>query len=183
MQKITQKEYDEFKLRVINAVMKEYRDLENCKNGHTDINPLVFLKAFNFNHKIAPLPPQLFDSQELKEIAARTICDMVKVAESPVMCFVTEGLMAKLPKGVDPSNLPKPSELPEDQRQEIVFLHFESRNLGDYSISFIKKLEYINGGSKFKVKLVPDENLKGLNQANNKNTSIKGIFSNFYSAV
>tara|TARA_Y100000034_G_scaffold135451_1_gene207413 strand:- start:715 stop:1254 length:540 start_codon:yes stop_codon:yes gene_type:complete len=174
MQKITQEEYDAFKLRVINAVMKDYKA---AKCPHYEIIPSVYLKAFNYNHKIAPIPPELFENETYKRIAAKTICDMVQESESPVMCFATEGYMAKV--GIDEAdldNLPRPSQLPEDQRNEVIFLHFESAELGDYSLTFIKDI-IEHSSEDFTIRLIPDKMSKKLNEEGGE---VRGLFSNFY---
>tara|TARA_R100001244_G_scaffold68988_1_gene56479 strand:- start:1456 stop:1995 length:540 start_codon:yes stop_codon:yes gene_type:complete len=177
MQKATQEEYDAFKLRVINAVMKNYKTAE-CR--HYEMTPLVYLKAFNYNHKIAPIPPELFENQVCKELAAKTICDMVKVSESPMMCFVTEGYMAKVHQDkVNLKNLPRPSQLPEDERNEVVFFCFEAKDLEEYSLAFIKEVESIDEDPGFKIKLIPDS----INKQIDNGRKMGGTFSNFYSKI
>jgi len=182
MQKVTQEEYDAFKLRVINAVMKSYQQAE-C--SHYEMMPSVYLKAFNYNHKIAPIPPELFENQVCKEVAAKTICDMIEVSESPIMCFVTEGHMATVPQdGTDGRDLPRPSQLPEDQRHEVVFLHFEAKELGDYSLVFIKEVVIGETKDDFQIKLIPYKRCNELNEPSDTGANTAaGIFTNFYSKI
>ena len=102
---------------------------------------------------------------------------MVQESESPVMCFATEGYMAKV--GIheaDLDNLPRPSQLPEDQRNEVIFLHFESAELGDYSLTFIKDI-IEHSSEDFTIRLIPDKMSKKLNEEGGE---VRGLFSNFY---
>ena len=172
MNKVTQQEFDGFKLRVINSIMdiiKEYG--QNDKTF--EIHPTLYLKAFNKTHKICPLPGELFESDSLKDIAIDLSRQMIKESESPMMAFVTEGYQASIhEKNVrDINDLPRPSQLPEDQRDEVIFIAFESVNLNQYMISFIKKWD--DQTQKF--------NLHPSNMGAEQPTgTAAGRFSNFY---
>ena len=63
--------------------------------------------------------------------------------------------------------------MPKDQRQEVVFLNFEAKNLMGYTLSFIKEI-HDNGIMRLK----PHPLNKDMNQSNN--ASAQGRFSNFY---
>ena len=166
---ITPEEFDEFKLRVINVITKDL-DQYGSDNSTFELMPTIYLKAFNKTYKACPLPGELFASEDLKDLVVKLAKDMIQEAESPMMCFVTEGYQAKMPSDVDINNLPRPSQLPEDQREEVVFLCFESINLDQYCMSFIK--EYNNDTKKWK--LTPQI------WDTNPNVKAKGRFANFY---
>jgi len=169
---VTQEEFDNFKLKVITYIHQFYRGAKG-----TSILPTIFLKAFNKNYKTAPLPIELFETERRKDIAAETIKDMVKVSESPMMCFATEAWSARLDKtDVDPNNLPKPSELPEDQRDEVIFLTFEAIDKSSYLMSFIKNIQE-DGSVKLKLHPVMNE---GINDTEQRS---EGRFVNFYSGI
>ena len=171
MHKVTQEEFDAFKLRVINAIMKDI-DKYGTKNSTFEFQPTLYLKPFNNKYKCAPLPGQLFQDDRLKDLAVNLTKEMIKLSESPMMSFTTEGYQAKVAKDIDINSLPRPSQLPEDQREEVVFLCFECINLNQYCVSFIK--EYNKDTQKWK--LTPSDFGRGEERA-----SAEGRFSNFYS--
>jgi hypothetical protein len=175
MQKITQQEYDSFKLRVIKQVTDNVIKYGKKEPEYVE-QPTLYMKAFNRNHKIAPLPHQLFQTEQTKDLAVELIREMIKLSESPIMCFVTEGYQAKVPLGTDINNLPRPSQLPEDQRDDVIFLAFETYNLEGYTISFLKK--YINDNWKLTPYPMPNDTKVDIH-----NTKQTGRFSNFYNKV
>jgi hypothetical protein len=170
MNKVTQEEFDAFKLRVINAIMRDV-DEYGTKNSNFEFHPTLYLKPYNKNYKIAPLPGQLFMDDDCKDLAVNLSREMIKLSESPMMSFVTEGYQAKISGDADLDDLPRPSQLPEDQRDEVIFLCFECKNLDQYCISFIKK--YNNETRKWK--LTPSN--FGETKEHVKSS---GRFSNFY---
>ena len=175
MNKKTQEEYDEFKLRVINFVTNNIKE-----HGKHDpkycFGPTLFLKAFNKTNKIAPLPGELFSSQTGKDLAAEICRDMIKMSEASVMCFITEGYAASADAiNVDPDNLPRPSQLPPDQRKEVLFLCFEGYKIDQYAICFIK--EYNADTRTWKI--TPDNTFSPSKDELNK-ARMEGTFTNFY---
>ena len=170
MKKVTQEEFDSFKLRVIETCMKTIK-LQDERDF--EFHPCIFLKAFNKTNKQVHIPGPLFQSYDGKEVAANIIRNMVAWSESSMMCFLTEGYQASIPsKDADVNNLPRPSQLPEDQRDEVLFMAFESYNLPSYAISFIKKFD-----KEYKVwSLKPHPMMSSAN----KEPVGGGVFSNFY---
>ena len=167
---VTQEEFDNFKLKVINFINGLFKE-------GIAMYPTVFLKPFNKRYKTAPLPNELFETEQRKDIAAETIKDMVKTAESPMMCFATEAWSAKMDReNYDPDNIPRPSQLPEDQRDEVVFLTFEAIDKPSYLMSFLK---IKNEDGSFKLKVHPIMSDTKMNDT----TRPEGRFVNFYSKV
>ena len=173
MKKITQEEFDSFKLRVIDKCMK---DIKKEDNKRFEFQPSIFLKAFNKTNKHVHLPGELFQNDGGKEVAVNIIRNMVKWSESSMMCFITEGYQASIPsKDADVNNLPRPSQLPEDQRDEVLFMAFESYNLPSYAISFIKTFD-----KEYKIWSLKPHPLMTSKEANAKGCMAGGTFSNFY---
>ena len=171
MHKVTQEEFDAFKLRVINAIMKDI-DKYGTKNSTFEFQPTLYLKPFNNKYKCAPLPGQLFQDDRLKDLAVNLTKEMIKLSESPMMSFTTEGYQAKVSKDIDINSLPRPSQLPEDQREEVLFMAFESYNLPSYAISFIKTFD-----KEYKVWSLKPHPMMSSKDAT---ASAGGVFSNFY---
>ena len=178
MKIITQEEFDTFKVRVINKCMKDIKEYGSNKSNF-EFHPSIYLKAFNKTYKEIPLPGELFGSDHGKDICVNIIKKMITTAESPVVCFATEGYQAQIDKdNVDINNLPRPSELPEDQRDEVLFMSFEAHNLPPYFISFTK--EYDKESNAWSLK--PHPRLRdALKEQGTPSLSETGRFSNFYS--
>ena len=177
MKKITQEAFDAFKIRVINKCMKDIKEY-GAGNNDFEFHPTLYLKAFNKTNKEIALPGELFSNEKGKEICANVIKEMIVLSESPMMCFITEGYQARLnKKEVDMNNLPRPSELPEDQRDIVLFMCFESYNLPQYFISFIKT--YNKDTNTWTLK--PHPKVNEINNSNDPKSSVEGKFANFYS--
>ena len=84
MKKITQEEFDTFKVRVINKCMEDIKEYGDKNNGF-EFHPTIYIKAFSTTHKEVPLPGELFDNQKGKDICVNIIKEMLIISESPMI--------------------------------------------------------------------------------------------------